>query len=265
MPVSGRTELVAILGDPIAQASAPRLMNALFERQGRDAVLVAHHVRAADLASALAGLRATQNLRGAIVTMPHKVAVVALLDALAAEAREVGACNVVRRAPDGRLVGTMLDGEGFVASVRRAGHDVRGARAFLAGAGGAAAGIAFALARHGATALRIHNRTRSAAEDLAARVRGAVPGFDVAVAAGPSPTGCDLVVNATSLGMRSDDPTPLDVGGLEPGALVAEAPIRPEPTRLLAAAAARGCRTHGGLAMLEAQIELMAEFVFAAT
>lgn len=264
MAITGRTELVAILGDPVAQASAPRLMNALLEQRGQDAVLVAHHVRAADLAAALAGLRATRNLRGAVVTMPHKSAVVPLLDALSREAREVGACNVVRRERDGRLVGTMLDGEGFVAGLRRAGHDVRGARVFLAGAGGAAAGIAFALGRHGAASLAIHNRTRSAAESLAARMRAALPGFEVS-AAGPSPKGFRLVVNATSLGMKPDDPTPLDVAGLEPGALVAEAPIRAEPTRLLAEAAARGCRTHGGLPMLEAQIELMADFVFAAT
>ena len=249
-----------ILGDPLAQASSPRLMNALFAQQGRDAVFVAQQVRAGDLAAAITGLRATQNLRGAVVTMPHKVAVVSLLDALEPDAAAVGACNVLRRERDGRLVGANLDGEGFVAGLRRAGHEVRGARAFLAGAGGAAAGIALALGRHGAASLAIHNRTRSSAESLAGRVRAACPGFAVSVA-GPSPEGCDLVVNATSLGMKPDDPAPLDVGGLALDARVAEAPIRPEPTRLLAEAAARGCRTHGGLPMLAAQIEQLLDFM----
>jgi len=259
--ISGKTELVALLGDPVAQASSPRLMNARFAAQARDAVFVALQVAAGELAPVVAGLRATRNFRGAVVTLPHKVAVVPLLDALEPDAAAVNACNVFRREHDGRLVGTNFDGEGFVAGLRAAGHEVRGTRVFLAGAGGAAAGIALALGRHGAVSLAIHNRTRSTAQALAARLSVAIPGVRVSVE-GPSPHGCDLVVNATSLGMRPEDPAPLDVGGLEPGAVVAEAPIRPEPTRLLAEAAARGCRTHGGLPMLEAQLELMARFIF---
>src|SRR5262245_63539607 len=123
------------------------------------------------LASLVAGVRAIGNFRGAIVTMPHKATIVPMLDEVEPAARQVGACNTVRRGADGRLTGMMFDGEGLVAGLRAAGGDVRGRRVFLAGAGGAAAAIAFAVAAHGATALAIWNRTVANAEALAARVR----------------------------------------------------------------------------------------------
>jgi shikimate dehydrogenase len=258
--ISGGTGLLVVLGDPIAQARAPSLVNAALVARGRDAVMVPLHVRRDGLAAVIAGLRATENLLGALVTMPHKRAIVPLLDEACAEARQVAACNVVRREPDGRLVGTMLDGEGFVAGLRRAGHEVRGRRVFLAGAGGAAAGIAFALGAHGVAALTIHNRTRTRAEALVGLLREAWPALEVAVG-GADPHGHDVVVNATSLGMQAGDPLPLDVARLGPGTLAADVVIRPEPTPFLAAAAARGCALHHGEPMLAAQIDLMLAFV----
>jgi shikimate dehydrogenase len=258
--ISGRTALIVLIADPVAQARAPVLMNAALARHGLDAVLVPLHVDAAGFPGVVAALRTMRNLRGAIVSMPHKTALTALLDELTPEAREVGACNVVRREPDGRLVGTMMDGEGFVAGLRAAGHDVAGRRVFLAGAGGAAAGIAFAVVKHGAVALTIHNRTASKAGALAARVAAAFPAVAVATG-GPNPRGHDVVVNATSLGMREGDALPLEVGGLAAGMVAAEVVIQPEMTPFLAEAARRGYVVHPGLPMLAAQIEPMIEFM----
>jgi shikimate dehydrogenase len=258
--ITGRTGLLVILGDPVAHARAPSLVNGALAARGHDAVMVALHVAAGGLARVVDGLRAVQSFRGGVVTMPHKSAVVALLDQVAPEAQHIGACNVIRRDPDGRLAGTMLDGEGFVAGLRRAGHDVRGKRVFLAGAGGAASGIAFALGKHGAAALKIHNRTASRAEELAARVRATWPHLAVATG-GPDPTGHDVVVNATSLGMTAGDALPLHVAALRPGVLAAEVVIHAEPTAFLAEAARRGCVVHPGRPMLEAQIDLMIDFM----
>ncbi len=111
--------------------------------------------------------------------MPHKTAIVALLDELTPEARQVGAVNVVRRAPDGRLHGTILDGEGFVAGLASARHRVDGSACLLMGAGGAAAAIAFALAAHGCRELTVANRTAAKSTALAARVSADpfIPGF----------------------------------------------------------------------------------------
>ncbi|KMO18519.1 shikimate dehydrogenase family protein [Methylobacterium indicum] len=257
--ITGRTRVFAILADPIAQVKAPQGLNRIMAERGVDGVMVPLHVAAADLATVVAGLRATRSFGGAIVTVPHKTAIVPLLDAVSDAARLVGAVNAVRREPDGRLVGEILDGAGFVAGLRAAGHDPRGASAYLAGAGGAANAIAFALAEAGVSRLTVHNRTPARVEDLFSRLRRLHPGLPLAF--GTDPAGHDLVVNATSLGLRLDDPLPLDPAGLGTGQLVAEIIMQPAETPLLAAAAARGCRTHPGLPMLEGQLALMADFL----
>ena len=195
--------------------------------------------------------------------MPHKESIVPLLDALGPEGQRVGAVNVVRRGDDGRLTGTTLDGEGFVAGLRQAGHRVDGASFLLAGAGGAGAAIAFALARHGSASLTIENRTRARAEFLAMRVRDTYPHADVRVGHRPGAT-YDVAINATSLGMAPGDPLPLSDAVLDAASLVAECVVTTDTTPLLAAARARGKAVHGGLAMLEAQLELLLDFMGAA-
>lgn len=258
--ITGQTRLYAIIADPVHHVQTPQMFNARFAERGIDAVLVPVHARPGRLRGVLEGFRAMENLGGIVVTVPHKAAIVDLLDRIEAEGREAGACNAVRRDPDGTLVGTMFDGEGFVAGLRAHGHEVRGKRVFLAGAGGAGSGIAFGIARHGATHLTIYNRTREKAEDLAARVRAAYP-VCAAVAGGPDPAGHDIVVNATSLGMAPGDAAPLDLAGLAPPMLAAEIIMAPETTPFLAAAKARGCAVHYGRPMLAEQLRLIAGFM----
>jgi shikimate dehydrogenase len=236
------------------------VFNDWFRARGIDAVLVPIEVPSGGLPSLLDGLRAMTNLGGFVVTMPHKTAMVALCDEATRSARQVGAANTVRRAPDGRLIGTVFDGDGFVAGLRAEGHEPRGKRAFLAGAGGAARAIAFALAEAGVTRLTIHNRTQAKAVELAERVRAACPATDVA-ADSADPSGHELVVNGTALGLHADDALPVDARLLTPDMLVAEVVMLPETTALLEAAAARGCRVHRGRHMLDEQIRLMAEFM----
>lgn len=225
-------------------------------------------VVAEELATVVNGLRRIDNFRGAVVTMPHKRTVLPLLDAAGPQAQATGACNVLRREPDGSLVGGMLDGEGMIAALAAAGHQVTGRSVFLAGAGGAAAGIAFALVRHGATRLTLRNRTARRADELADLLRTAHPGVEVRVSAdgvgGPEPSHCrpDIAINATSLGMRADDPLPFDVSALARGTVVADVVNRPR-TMLLAAAAARGCRCVNGTRMLTAQVDLMIDHMLA--
>ncbi len=260
IPITGRTSVLGILGDPVVQARSPQLLNARMAELGLDAVLVPLHVPPGGLAAAVAGLRAVRSFKGVVITMPHKQAIIPLLDELAPEGAQVGACNIVRRDGDGRLIGSMFDGEGFVAGLGQAGHEVRGRRVFMAGAGGAASGIAFALGKHGAAALTLHNRGTARAEELAARVRAAWPAMDVTVGTA-DPAGHDIVVNATSLGMRPDDALPLDIAGLASGMVAAEIIMQPETTAFLAAGAGRGCVLHRGQAMLAAQLDLMLEFL----
>lgn len=258
--ISGRTAVTVILAHPVAHVRTPQAMNAQYDAMGFDGVLVPIDVAPDDLATVVAGLRRMRNLGGIVVTVPHKEAIAALCDDLTEAARQVGAVNVIRREADGRLVGGQFDGEGFVAGLRGAGHDIAGRAVFMAGAGGAAAGLAFAFARHGAARLTIHNRTAARAEALAARVRAAYPGCH-ACSGGADPSGHDVVVNATSLGMRDGDALPLDATRLASPMLAAEVIMAPEVTPFLAEAARRGCATHGGKPMLAAQVALLARFM----
>lgn len=261
-PISGATRLLGVIADPVAQARSPGMANALLERRGRlgDFVLVPMHVAAGALEPAIAGLRALGNFAGAIVSMPHKSAITALVDEQSDAAREVGAANVIRREADGRLVATMLDGEGFVAGLRAAGHEVAGKRCLLVGAGGAASAIAFALARHGCRALAIANRSERRAVELAERVSAAWPRVEVRAVRTASGA-CDVAINATPLGMRAGDELPLPRDVVAAAGLVAECVIAPEVTPLLELARALGRSTHGGVPMLAAQMDLMLDFM----
>ncbi|MFE3756808.1 shikimate dehydrogenase family protein [Nocardia tengchongensis] len=264
MLISGRTELLAIVGDPIAQATTPTLINEILTRRAIDAVLVPMQIASADLTRAVDGLGRIGNFRGAVVTMPHKRAMLPLLDRATPAAIAVGACNVVRCGPAGTLLGDMLDGEGMVAAIASAGHEISGSTVFLAGAGGAAAGIAFAVAQHGADRLIIQNRSAQSADRLAESISTAHPGMKVSVHSGAmserSRVRPDIAINATSLGMREGDQLPFDVIGFGPDTLVADVVNRSQ-TNLLTAAADQGCRCVDGTAMLAAQVELMVDYI----
>jgi shikimate dehydrogenase len=259
--VSGKTGITALIGDPIDHVLAPLMANTVIDRRRLDLLMVAMHVNADDLPAAMTGLRAWRNFRGGIVTMPHKSAVVPLLDEVTVEVREAGACNVIRRTADGRLAGALLDGEGFIAGLTANGHSVKGKWVLLAGAGGAGRAIAFSLARHGAHRITIANRTASKAAQLAHAVHAAYTSCDCAVATDDDATVYELVVNATSLGMKPGDAFPFSISVLRPGVVVADIVISSDRTALIEAAERRGCQVHVGRHMLAAQIEAMLDFI----
>lgn len=258
--ITGTTRICAILADPIHHVKTPQGINRLLQARGVDSVMVPIHVTAGKLASVVAGLRGMNNLDGFVVTVPHKTAMVALCDEVSPAAARIGAVNVVRRSPDGRLIGEMLDGEGFIAGLRREGIDPAGRSAYLAGAGGAANAIAFALAKAGVARLTVANRTTAKATDLVDRLAAAYPLLPLAVGT-DDPSGYDIVVNGTSLGLRPGDALPCDAQRLEANQIVAEIIMQPADTPLLLAAKQQGCRIHYGAPMLACQIELMAAFM----
>jgi shikimate dehydrogenase len=258
--IGGRTAIWAIVADPIGQVKTPQQLNALMGRRGIDGVMVPLHVTAADLPLVVTGLRRMGNLHGFVVTVPHKCEMVSLCDVVTNRGIAIGAVNVVRREKDGRLVGDNLDGTGFVRGLIEAGIDPAGRNVYCAGVGGAGAAIAFALAEAGVARLTIANRTAAKAIELRDRLARFHPALPVAIGTA-DPVGHDLLVNATSLGMRVTDPLPFDVASLSPDQIVADIIMDPETTPLLAAAASRGCRTHNGFAMLASQLELMAGFM----
>ena len=258
--ISGHTRVVVILAHPVGHVRTPAAMNAHFAATGRDAVLVPMQVCAEDLAGVVTSLRRVENLAGIVVTVPHKEAIARLCDRLTEAARIVGAVNVIRREADGSLTGGQFDGEGFVAGLRAAGHEVRGRRVWMAGAGGAAARRATRASARAAVRLCTVSDAapwRSSAKPMPA---AALPGSSVAVG-GADPAGHDIVVNATSLGLKPGDPLPVEPRLLTPRMLAAEVVMQPDVTAFLEAAAARGCRTHPGLPMLTEQVAILADFV----
>ena len=258
--ITGRTTLCAILADPILHVKTPDAINNLLRERGIDGVMVPMHVGPGELASVVSGLRGMRNFAGFIATVPHKSSMPALCDDVSDRARAVGAVNVVRRTVEGKLVGDMFDGLGFTEGLRQAGIELTGRSVYLAGAGGAASAIAFALVAAGVSRLTIANRTRARSEALVQRL--AKQGTDVPISIGDAdPAGHDVVVNGTSLGLRPDDPLPLDVSRLDARQIVAEIIMSPETTPLLSAARARGCRVHPGWPMLACQLGMMADFM----
>lgn len=258
--ITGETKLFGILADPIHHVKTPQRMNEYLARANYDGVLVPFHAKPDNLATVLEGLRRLENLVGVIVTVPHKTAVLELCDDASDTTRKIGAANVVRREPDGRLTAHMLDGEGFVRGMQSCGHSVEGKSAYMAGAGGAANAIAFGLVQYGVSRLTIANRTAAKAEDLKARILDIHPQARIDIGT-PDPSGHDIVVNATSLGLKEGDALPMDVSRLDASQLVCEVIMQPEETALLRAAGERGCAVHYGAPMLASQIELMAEFL----
>jgi shikimate dehydrogenase len=258
--ITGNTQVFAILADPIHHVKTPQRINQIFAQADYDGVMVPLHVSPDTLTSVVHALRGVKNLSGFVVTVPHKTAIVDLCDELTPDARQVGAVNVVRRSPQGRLIGTILDGDGFIAGLRVEGIEPCGCSVYLAGAGGAASAIAFALARSGVSRLTIANRTTEKAQQLMDRITVVFPHLPLSVGT-DDPTGHDIVVNGTSLGLGPGDRLPLDVTRLTSTQIVAEIIMQPAETSLLKAAKAKGCRIHFGAPMLAAQIELMAAFM----
>lgn len=258
--ITGRTRVLGILAHPIDHVKAPPGINRIASARGRNAVMVPFNVEPADLGTLVAALRVMKSFDGAIVTVPHKQSIIPLCDIVSDRARAVGAANILRREPDGRLAADQLDGIGFVSGLRAQGIEIAGRRVHLTGAGGAASAIAFALAEGGAARLTLHNRSRPKIEALRDGLRTLHPAFDVQLG-DSDPTGNDIIVNGTTLGMKPGDPLPIDVAMLRPGMVVAEVVMEPAVTSLLAAAETAGCIVHAGHHMLDHQLKLMAAFM----
>lgn len=250
---TGRTRVAAVIGDPVAHSFSPTIHNAAFAAVGLDWVYVAFPVRAGDGAAAVAAVRAL-GLAGLSVTMPHKADAARACDELTPDAAALGAVNTVVPV-DGRLVGDSTDGEGFLRALADDGVGVAGREYLVLGAGGAARAIVLALGRAGAR-VTVAARNLAASASAAALAPGSttVPMTDV----GASLPRADVVVNATPLGMRGEDP-PFSPEILEPGQFVLDTVYHPLETSLLRAARARGVPGANGLGMLVHQAALAFE------
>jgi len=257
--IRGTTSLIAHIGYPTEAFKAPMIYNPYFEQAGVDAVVVPMGVKPDDYPEVLQSLFRLTNIRGALITMPHKVTTVALLDAVTPTVRIAGSCNAILRRPDGSLLGDMFDGAGFVRGVRRKGLQLIGARVLVVGSGGVGSAIAASLAAERIASISLCDVDAASAERLGERLRAHYPALEVRTRT-DDPAGHDLVVNATPMGMNEGDPLPMDVSRISPSTFVGEVVMKQEMTAFLRAAQARGCTVQVGSDMLFEQIPAYLEF-----
>lgn len=259
LPISGDTRVYVIIGDPIDQVGSPLIFNAAFRELGVKAVLIPLHVSNEGLTRLFEGLRYMRNLDGIVVTVPHKMAVLEHVDDVAENAQRVGAVNAIRCEHDGRWVADNFDGRGCVVGLLKAGHELAGARVLLVGAGGAGSAVAHAFAEAGIASLHLYDTEETRLSKLVQSLNKSYKNLTISKGE-VDPAGFDVVVNCTPLGMKQDDPYPVDPKRISPETLVVDVILKPFMSPLLEACAAKGCPVQPGRRMLEGQAEAILEF-----
>ena len=251
--IDGHTRTVGIFGDPIAHTRSPAMHNAAFQALGLPYVYLPFHVRPADLAKAVHGVRAL-GLLGLNVTVPHKERIVRYLDSLSPEAELCGAVNTVVN-QDGQLFGDNTDGRGFLNSLQEAKLAPRGIEVVLIGAGGSARAVLVSLIRARCAVVRIVNRTQANARKLVRTYRrtGETRLEALPLDALRDPTvvsGAGLVINASAVGLHDDEFLPLAYTATQAGCLFYDLLYRPDRTPFLRHARAAGRPVMDGRRML---------------
>lgn len=252
--VDGSTTLVGVVGDPTSHLRMPEIVGHWLALNGLNTACVPFQVGPESLPAFIAGIRAMKNLAGLIVALPHKTSIAPLLDEISERAKVIGAVNVVRRDADGRLVGDIVDGPGFVNGFLDAGGQVAGATAWLVGAGSAGRAIAYALAEAGVKRLYVDDLIPDRAERLAGEIAKAFPAVETGCGRPADLKSVDVAVNATPCGTEPDDVLPFDPANLRPGCWVADTHLLPDTTHLLFEAEHAGCRLFHGRRMVESQV-----------
>jgi shikimate dehydrogenase len=248
--LDSHTTLYGVFGDPVRHSRSPLMMNRAFQEMGINAAYAAFHVKPDGLCNAIAGIRAL-GFRGVNVTIPHKVEVMQHLDAIDEGARIIGAVNTIVN-DSGELTGYNTDGIGYVRSLREeTGIELEGMRVLLLGAGGAARGVAYALAKAGVKRIEIANRTKERAKELASAIGEFTDTEGIGLDDLADRLGTvDLIVNTTSAGMHPNvAELPMNPKLIEPEHIVSDLIYNPRVTRFLKEAEARGAKIHGGLGM----------------
>jgi len=247
--IRGKTKVVGLFGYPVEHSLSPVMHNAAFAGLGLDYCYVTFLVKPEFLGKAVEAIRAL-DLKGVNVTIPHKEKVISFLDAVSEEASFIGAVNTIRN-DNGRLTGFNTDGRGFMKSLVEAGIDISGKKVLVVGAGGASRAIGYYLCMT-ASVVCLYDAVDEKAEQLARHLsclKGNVSVVDSSTfRRSQFFSEIDVIINATPLGLKNDDPVPFDPSLLNNLHTVCDLIYKETP--ILRSASERGCRTLGGLGML---------------
>lgn len=260
--LNGATRVIFIVGDPIAQVKSPSGVTRTLHERGRNAYVMPAHVSPADLAAWVRGVSLARNVDSIVVTVPHKFASFALCATTSERSAFLGAVNMMRRNPDRSWHGDMSDGLGYVDAMRAKGCEPAGKSALLVGAGGAGSAIAHALVDAGVSELAVHDPDLARRDALIARL-AALSRCPVR-AGSADPTGFDIAINATPVGMREGDPLPIDASRFTPAMFVGCVITAPAVPPLIEAARRTGCNTMTGADMFAKVRDRIVDFLLAA-
>jgi len=260
--LDGASRVHFIVGDPIAQVKSPAGVSQAFQDAGLNALCIPAHVAPADLAAWTAGVSLSKNVDGIIVTVPHKFAYFDLCASTSERGALLKSVNTLRRNPDGSWHGDMFDGLAYVKALALKGCDLTDKKALLVGAGGAGSAIAYALATGGVCELAIHDEDRVRRDSLVQRL--AALGACAVRVGSSDPTGFDIAINATPIGMKEGDSHPIDSSRFNPALFVGCVITAPAVPPMVAAARAAGCNTLTGTEMFAQVKDLMVAFLMGA-
>ena len=263
--IQGDTSVYLIPGDPVEQVKAPEVFNLIFRTLGINAVLVPVHVAARDIEAFVRTAFLARNIKGMFLAIPHKSLVMGMLSHCNDYGRVAGAVNGIRRNPNGELEGGLFDGKGFVSALDYFSIAYAGKRVLILGAGGGASAIAASLAIAGSKApaeIALFDPVPGKAQAVASHIEAAARAVHTRVVAAASndPSGYDVVVNASPLGLSASDPLPCDVSRLGPHAAVMDILMKNQPTPLIRAVRARHLVAQPGFEMLIQQAPDYLEF-----
>ncbi len=257
--IDGQTTLIMHLGVPTFSFRSPAIYNPWFATKGINCVVVPMGCEPESFPRLLPELFALRNTVGALITMPHKQTVIAMLAEVTEAVKICGACNAVKKDALGRLVGDMFDGEGFTRGLKSKGHTIAGKSALVIGCGGVGSAISASLAKEGVARLNLYDPNAAAADNLASRLQQSYPKLTVQTGT-KTTSNHDILVNASPLGMKDNDPLPMDLTHAKTSAFVGEVVLSREITPLLAQARAKGMSIQVGTDMLFEQIPAYLEY-----
>ena len=259
----GTTKIYGCIADPIEHVKAPTIFTSIFKSKNIDAVMIPLNVSSSNLKNLIETLKLIKNFQGLTVTIPHKSSVVELCNFLDPEAESTQAVNWIKFDNNRKLIGNNFDGKGFVNGFLSQSYTFFDKIVCIFGSGGAAVAIGCSLAKEGIKELKLVNRDVKKANELKKRINIINKNLKVTVffTYNYNITDCDIIINATSLGLKEKDEMPFDVTKSSSNCIIADIIMQPEETKLLKQAKSIGRPIHYGKNIIESQIELVGDFL----